>query len=500
MTRAPQALLKQVPPHDLQAEQAVLAHAMLNGALLAPADAFYSPAHRDIAQAIEAQHEANLPLEYVAVAERLQSSGKLDSAGGAPYLAEIISLPCAKSQAEYYARIVGQHAQRRAIFTSCLKAAQDALDTNTPIDAIGLDLADNLSPMSPNVSYVSDVSNCRHVGPNVSSMSPDVSNLPYGSIALTFSKWAVEQPGEFSLSQFYNDFDIKREHRKAVQKAAQRLVTAQEIVPLSKRGLYRTKDKSLNFFSLKNLKNQEQKVCLPFGLSKGDMGAQVKLFPGNIIVIAGTTNAGKSAVLLNIAWDNEYWRTHGYGEALLPSRYFTSEMGESELRDRLEGFAAIDEWSGVEFVDRSWNFSDVISRDKINYIDYLEERDGEYFKLASEIRGIHEALGGTGLGVIALQKAPGAEVGRGGWGTAEKARLYISISSISGGRGYQLCSAKIIKCKCAVGDNPNGKEIFFVIRDGATIEPLGRWCWFRSDKERGQALGKIKDTLEKDNA
>src|SRR5208283_1131451 len=55
----------------------------------------------------------------------------------------------------------------------------------------------------------------------------------------------------------------------------------------------------------------------------------VNLFPGNMVVVAGSPNTGKTALMLNFIYLNQ---------GILPIYYFCSEMGEVELRDRLDKF------------------------------------------------------------------------------------------------------------------------------------------------------------------
>ena len=73
----------------------------------------------------------------------------------------------------------------------------------------------------------------------------------------------------------------------------------------------------------------------------------------------------------NIAKDNMYQHeTH----------YFSSEMADTELRNRLELFPDIkklEDWS-FEPWERSSNFADVIRPDALNIIDYLEIHDTRY--------------------------------------------------------------------------------------------------------------------------
>ena len=65
-------------------------------------------------------------------------------------------------------------------------------------------------------------------------------------------------------------------------------------------------------------------VWLPFELDQ-----TAELQPGNISVIAGTKDSGKTAVLLNVAKENlTKYQVH----------YFSSEMGKAEFKKRVDLF------------------------------------------------------------------------------------------------------------------------------------------------------------------
>ncbi|MFC1992057.1 DnaB-like helicase C-terminal domain-containing protein, partial [Chloroflexota bacterium] len=57
------------------------------------------------------------------------------------------------------------------------------------------------------------------------------------------------------------------------------------------------------------------------------------IYPGNIIVVAGSPNSGKTGILLDFIYRNQ---------ANFPIYYFCSEMGTDELADRLLSFEGID--------------------------------------------------------------------------------------------------------------------------------------------------------------
>ena len=154
-----------------------------------------------------------------------------------------------------------------------------------------------------------------------------------------------------------------------------------------------------------------------FGLEK-----YVVMMPKNIAIIAGAKDAGKTAFLLNFIRMN------------MPEHfihYWSSEMGALELKRRLIKFeenklACLEEWA-FDARERAFDFQDVVAQfpDDIHIIDFLEIHD-EFQAIAKPVFEIYNKLK-KGLVIIALQKNPGVKLARGGTGTLEKARLYVSL-------------------------------------------------------------------------
>lgn len=208
-----------------------------------------------------------------------------------------------------------------------------------------------------------------------------------------------------------------------------------------------------------------KELWLPLGLDR-ICGVQ----PGNILLVAGAKDSGKTAFLMNIAKENRYaYRVH----------YFNSEMGAAEFKMRASKFEEpISLWKDVSVYERSENFADVIKpgEGNLNIIDFLEVVD-EFWKVAATIQKIHQKLNGA-LCVIGLQKNPHVDLGRGGAFSLEKARLYLSLD-------YQ--KAKIVSCKNfkendIIEGNPRGYTCKFTLASGCIIrrQPPG---WTNEMKE-----------------
>lgn len=136
-------------------------------------------------------------------------------------------------------------------------------------------------------------------------------------------------------------------------------------------------------------------VKWPLGIEK-----KVNLFPGNVVVAAGSPNAGKTALLLNFIYLNQH---------AFPIYYFCSEMGAVELRNRLEQFPgmAIEDWK-FNAIERRGDFADVIVADCINIVDYLEMTT-ELYEVNTHLTAISHKIG-SGLAIVALQKKSGSSV------------------------------------------------------------------------------------------
>ena len=204
-------------------------------------------------------------------------------------------------------------------------------------------------------------------------------------------------------------------------------------------------------------------ITMPLGISK-----LVNLYPGNLVVIAGTTNAGKTALLLDLLKLNN--------NIPMTANYWFSEGGRDELRSRLDlcDDVSVDDWKFDAF-SRSSNFEDVIVPNALNVVDYLELGvTNDFFEVNKLLKQMVAKIG-LGLLVVAIQKNSNSDYGRGGMLSAELARLYVSLDEAAGECNAR---AKIMKGKAwAVKNfNPNKRECIFHIENG-WIEGHGEWVF-----------------------
>lgn len=262
--------------------------------------------------------------------------------------------------------------------------------------------------------------------------------------------WLNICPGEFSVRDIDYDLNIKSKEEKRL-----RLIVLEDMIKEnklerigSKRGYYRPYQMDLQPLRIGKVDSQYIRFWLPFKLHE-----YVGIMPGNIIIIAGAPNAGKTALIMNIIKNNrDYFKNIDY---------FNSEAGEEELNLRLSKFdgMATSDWSEkVHAWERSENFSDVIRPGKhnLNVIDFLECHD-EFYKMGQYIKEIHDKLKGA-VAVIGIQKNANQDNGLGGFRSMEKARLAISMDN---------GKMKITKAKNFITDfNPNGLTADFKLVNG----------------------------------
>lgn len=121
--------MDRVPPHNLEAEQAVLGAILLESdALVAAAEHigpedFYRAAHQRIFEAMVQLSEEAEPVDLVTLSTRLKDQGLLEEVGGIGYLTELAnSVPTAANVA-YYAQIIEEKSLLRRLIRTATQIA-----------------------------------------------------------------------------------------------------------------------------------------------------------------------------------------------------------------------------------------------------------------------------------------------------------------------------------------------------------------------------------------
>lgn len=288
------------------------------------------------------------------------------------------------------------------------------------------------------------------------------------NLAAHIVEWIKDSGGSFTVDQIDREFCLTTRTEKNNRSKCLSVCVEKKIINKDKRikGKYNVIDSELSVIDIHNITETPFNIFLPFNLHESVSTPQK-----SIIVIAGSSNAGKSCLILNtlkLNLSQEYKKL-----------YLISEMRDGEYVDRLRSFKDIkfDDWDNIVAAERSYDFNGAIehhNKNGLTCIDYLEDVDGEFHKIPSDIRYIYEALD-RGVAIIAIQKRTDLEFGRGGQGTMEKARLYLTVDTICVGETSVICALKILKLKRYIGKNLQGHEIHFKIHSGSKIEALTGW-------------------------
>ena len=129
-------LKDKVPPHNIEAEQAVLGALLLDwGAMsqimtiLRP-DRFYSLQNQIIFEALVNLSLKNVRGDVLTLKDELTKSGKLEQAGGTSYIASLTDMVPSSSNIEYYAKVVLDNSTRRELIRISSEMKTSAFDTS----------------------------------------------------------------------------------------------------------------------------------------------------------------------------------------------------------------------------------------------------------------------------------------------------------------------------------------------------------------------------------
>lgn len=113
-----------IPPHNIEAEQAVLASALIDANVIdellgtLKADDFYVPAHQKIYEAISALYKLGKPIDLVTILTRLNDEKMLDAAGGHDYVANLVLIIPNAVNMSGYCNIISEKALLRKMITA----------------------------------------------------------------------------------------------------------------------------------------------------------------------------------------------------------------------------------------------------------------------------------------------------------------------------------------------------------------------------------------------
>ena len=279
-------------------------------------------------------------------------------------------------------------------------------------------------------------------------------------------EWILLQEGNFFTTDILQTLQLTtKEDKKNLTVILSRL-NNEGIIERhgERRGSYRTKTQDKKEMDLKT-ESVLDDVDIKLPLQLNDMCV---LSPGNIIVVAGSKSAGKTAFMLNVA---------AFNQNKFDVVYLNSEMSDSEFKKRMKKIMPLSDWNIRAYKCHN-DFDDYIESNpkKLYIIDFLEVHDN-FYEIAKPIRKVHEKLGES-LCFVAIHMKLGNTLGRGGDFSAEKARLYLTMDYIEGERKSKV-TIYDAKEPRPPHESVRGMHRMIKIVNGSELHytPIDNWRW-----------------------
>ncbi len=130
-----------LPPHDIDAEEAVNGSLLIDGVaihettvFLQPKD-FFSEQNKWIYRACQSLYQRDEATNQITVAQELEREGKLEKCGGASYLSHLIQIVPTSLDIEHYARIVYRLSIMRQLIFAADKISEIGYEANPDVGA-----------------------------------------------------------------------------------------------------------------------------------------------------------------------------------------------------------------------------------------------------------------------------------------------------------------------------------------------------------------------------
>ncbi len=134
-------IAEKLPPHDIEAEEAVIGSLIVDPdaifkivTFLAPED-FFDETHRVIYQACLSLHQRNEVINQITVAHELMRQNRLEQIGGAAYLSHLISITPTPLYVEHYARIISNAAAMRRLIVAAGQIAAIGYEAGADVES-----------------------------------------------------------------------------------------------------------------------------------------------------------------------------------------------------------------------------------------------------------------------------------------------------------------------------------------------------------------------------
>lgn len=132
---------EKLPPHDIEAEEAVIGSLVVDpdaifkiATFLVPED-FFDETNQVIYQACLSVHQRNEVVDQITVAHELMRQNRLEQIGGAAYLSHLISITPTPLYVEHYARIVSNAAAMRRLIAAAGQIAAIGYEAGADVES-----------------------------------------------------------------------------------------------------------------------------------------------------------------------------------------------------------------------------------------------------------------------------------------------------------------------------------------------------------------------------
>jgi hypothetical protein len=197
--------------------------------------------------------------------------------------------------------------------------------------------------------------------------------------------------------------------------------------------------------------NESLTIKWPYGVEDnsrfGFDGCSV-VSPGDVIIIAGTSNMGKTTFCMNFLWEN----MDTFPCTLMGNEYTPVKFKRRAMRMNWKSPTNGDGRPKFELIERHDNWKDIVRPDNINIIDWINLEDN-FYRIGSIIEGIQSKLN-KGIALISIQKDANKQFGLGGGFSQHLASLYLTVD-------YQRMT--VMKAKEWFNHDPNNQIYGFEI-------------------------------------
>ena len=249
---------------------------------------------------------------------------------------------------------------------------------------------------------------------------------------------ALRQGKEITLSDIRREFHILPGTKSfdAVRNILFQLAEANIVHATGKRdGVYKviTQVKPVPVFSVQRERRPPFDLIFPRNFDtfeEMDFANKVVIREGDLILISGLSNFGKTTLCLNFCAENI-----DQHPVLMGNEY--TSLVENEYKPTPRFLNRLDTMDWVQWADEAGqdkfvllpvrdDYAEHIVRDKINIIDWINIATGEHYLIGNIMEKIKRNLG-RGVAIVAIQKGEGMDAGRGGQFTKDFADLELLI-------------------------------------------------------------------------